>query len=276
MNTTFDRLLDEDSTFGDVTSETIIPEELDAESKVIAKEEGIVAGLNYLKDSVEKIGLKIILLKRDGESIKKGDTVAIIEGNARKLLLIERTFLNILGRMSGIATATKRLVDKVKDVNPNVRVAATRKTFLGKLDKVAVTIGGGDPHRWSLSDHILIKDNHIALVGLEEAIKRARRSSFVRKIEVEVEGVGDAVKAADLGADIIMLDNFKPEQISEVVKLFEARGLRGKVLLEASGGINEWNIADYAESGVDVISIGALTHSTRSLDFSIDTTPKRI
>jgi nicotinate-nucleotide pyrophosphorylase (carboxylating) len=275
MNTTFDRLLDEDSTFGDVTSETIIPEELDAESKVIAKEEGIVAGLNYLKDSVEKIGLKIILLKRDGESIKKGDTVAIIEGNARKLLLIERTFLNILGRMSGIATATKRLVDKVKDVNPNVRVAATRKTFLGKLDKVAVTIGGGDPHRWSLSDHILIKDNHIALVGLEEAIKRARRSSFVRKIEVEVEGVGDAVKAADLGADIIMLDNFKPEQISEVVKLFEARGLRGKVLLEASGGINEWNIADYAESGVDVISIGALTHSTRSLDFSIDTTPKR-
>jgi len=275
MNTTFDRLLDEDSTFGDVTSETIIPEELDAESKVIAKEEGIVAGLNYLKDSVEKIGLKIILLKRDGESIKKGDTVAIIEGNARKLLLIERTFLNILGRMSGIATATKRLVDKVKDVNPNVRIAATRKTFLGKLDKVAVTIGGGDPHRWSLSDHILIKDNHIALVGLEEAIKRARRSSFVRKIEVEVEGVGDAVKAADLGADIIMLDNFKPEQISEVVKLFEARGLRGKVLLEASGGINEWNIADYAESGVDVISIGALTHSTRSLDFSIDTTPKR-
>ncbi|MEM3403484.1 MAG: carboxylating nicotinate-nucleotide diphosphorylase [Nitrososphaeria archaeon] len=275
MITTFDMLLDEDAVFGDITSETIIPEGLDAESKVIAKEEGIVAGLNYLKENVEKIGLKVTLLKRDGDSVKRGDSVAVIEGNARKLLLIERVFLNILGRMSGIATATKRLVDRVKRVNPNVRIAATRKTLLGKLDKIAVTIGGGDPHRWSLSDHILIKDNHIALVGLEEAIKKARRSSFVRKIEVEVERVEDAFKAVDLGADIIMFDNFKPNQISEVVKLFEARGLRDRVLLEASGGISEENISDYAESGVDVISIGALTHSTRSLDFSIDTTPKR-
>ena len=228
-----------------------------------------------MRDKTEKFGLKITLQKKDGEFANKGDVVAFIDGNARKILLIERTFLNILGRMSGIATATRRVVEKVKSINQNVRIAATRKTFLGQLDKIAVIIGGGDPHRWSLSDHILIKDSHIALVGLEEAIRRAKKTSFIRKIEVEVESVKDAVKAMNLSVDIILLDNFKPEQISKVARLLKTKGLRDKILLEVSGGINEKNITEYAECDIDIISIGALTHSTKNIDFSMETSLKQ-
>jgi len=271
MTTFFERLLEDDTGFGDITSEIAIPEDLDAHSRVIAKEEGLVAGLKYLTGYVEKLGLNVILLKKDGESVKKGEVIALIDGNARKILLIERTFLNILGRMSGIATATRRVVDKAKNVNPNVRIAATRKTLLGQLDKIAVIIGGGDPHRWSLSDHILIKDSHIALVGLEEAVRRAKRTSFIRKIEVEVEKVDDTIKAVNLGVDIVLLDNFKPEQVFKAIKLLKSRGLRKKILIEVSGGINEENVADYARYDVDIISMGSLTHSVKSMDFSMET-----
>lgn len=275
MSTIFERFLDDDASFGDITSELTIPEDLDAHSEVIAKEDGLVAGLKYLRGKTEKFGLKITLQKKDGEFANKGDVVAFIDGNARKILLIERTFLNILGRMSGIATTTRRIVNKAESVNQNVRIAATRKTFLGQLDKIAVIVGGGDPHRWSLSDHILIKDSHIALVGMEEAIKRVKKTSFIRKIEVEVESVKDAIKAMDLNVDIILLDNFKPEQISKVARLLQRKGLRDKILLEASGGINEKNITEYAKCDVDIISIGALTHSTKNMDFSMETRLKQ-
>lgn len=270
MTNTFERMLEEDAGFGDITSESIIPENLKAKAKVIAKEEGLVAGLEYLGEQLNRFGLKAVILKKDGEHVKEKDVVAVIEGNAKKVLLIERTFLNILGRMSGIATTTARIVKKVTEVNPHTRVAATRKTILGQLDKIAVVIGGGDPHRWNLSDHILIKDNHIALVGLEESVKRAKKTSFVRKIEVEVGNIEEAVKAADLGVDIIMLDNFKPVHISEVVKVLKRKGLRDKVLLEASGGIYEENVSEYARCDVDVVSMGSLTHSTKNMDFSIE------
>ncbi|MGQ9781848.1 MAG: carboxylating nicotinate-nucleotide diphosphorylase [Nitrososphaeria archaeon] len=270
MKSTFERMLEEDSDFGDITSECTIPEELEAEAKVIAKEDGVVAGLKYLSGELDKLGLKAKIIKDDGEYVGRGDVVASIEGNARKILLIERTFLNILGRMSGIATATRRVVTRVKEVNSHTRIAATRKTILGRLDKEAVVIGGGDPHRWNLSDHILIKDNHIALVGLEEAIKRAKKTSFVRKIEVEVESTQEAAEAVDLGADIILLDNFKPEQIYKTIKMLEEKGVKEKVLLEASGGINEENVTEYARCGVDIISMGYLTHSTKNMDYSME------
>lgn len=267
----FERLLEEDVSFGDITSELIVPEDLKAQAKVIAKEDCVIAGLEFLSEKVAKLGLRIDVLIEDGENVKKDDIVALIDGNARKILLMERVFLNMLGRMSGIASVTRKIVNKVKGISPKVRIAATRKTLLGRLDKMAVLIGGGDPHRWGLADHVLVKDNHIALVGLEKAIERVKRASFVRKIEVEVERVEDAVKAASLGVDIIMVDNFKPEDICRVVELLKSKSLRDEVILEASGGINEKNIEEYAKSGVDVISIGFLTHSTKNMDFSMET-----
>jgi len=276
MIDTFGRLLREDIGFGDITSQLAIPEDLSAQAKVIAKEACLIAGLAYLSENVTKLGLKVTVLIKDGENAEKGDIVALIEGNARKVLAMERVFLNILGRMSGIATTTRRILNKINKTNPNVRIAATRKTLLGPLDKMAVIVGGGDPHRWNLSDHILIKDSHIALVGIEEAVKRVKKKSFIRKIEVEVETVEDAFKVMNLGVDIILLDNFKPKEVSQVVKELGDRGLKGKIILEASGGINEENVKEYAECGVDVISMGLLTHSTKSIDFSIETQRKMI
>ncbi len=265
----FDKLLEEDTRFGDITSELTIPKDLETEAKVMVKEECVIAGMEYLSKKIQKHGLRTEILKKDGEKAKKEEIVAKIKGNARKILLIERVFLNILGRLCGIATMTKRIVSKAKKVNPEIRIAATRKTLLGHLDKVAVMIGGGDPHRWGLGDHVLLKDNHIALVGLEDAIERAKKGSFVRKIEVEVKNVEEAIKAASLGADVIMFDNFKPEEVCRAVALLKEKGLRNRVLLEASGGINEDNIEKYAKCGVDVMSLGSLTHSAKSVDVSM-------
>ena len=265
----FEILLEEDTCFGDITSELTIPDDLRSQAKVIAKEKCVVAGMKYLSEKVAKFDLRIDVLKGDGENAEEGDIVALIEGNARRLLLIERTFLNILGRMSGIATATRRIVSKVHRINPKIRIAATRKTLLGYLDKLAVIIGGGDPHRWGLADLVLIKDNHIALVGLEEAIERAKKASFVRKVEVEVKNVEEAIRAANLDVDVIMLDNFELKKVLRVITLLKDKGLRDKVLVEASGGINEDNVEEYAECGVDIISMGFLTHSSKSIDFSM-------
>lgn len=273
MMTMFEKMLREDLGFGDITSELTVPEDLKAKGMVTVKEDCVVSGLGYLSEKVEKFGLEIDILIRDGEDAKKGDVVAVIKGNARRMLLVERVFINILGRMSGIATTTRRNVNKVREVNPNVRIAATRKTLMGRLDKIAVIIGGGDPHRWNLADHVLIKDNHIALVGLNEAVKRAKKASFVRKVEVEVVSPEDAVKVAKMGVDIILLDNFKPRDVSRTIELLNRNSLRNKVILEVSGGINEGNITEYAKCNIDVISMGSLTHSTKSVDFSLEIQP---
>jgi nicotinate-nucleotide pyrophosphorylase (carboxylating) len=266
----FERMLNEDKQISDITSELIIPQHLQAKAKVVAKEDCIIAGLTYLSQELAKHRLEMKVLKDDGEIVKKSDVVALIQGNARTILLCERVFLNILGRMSGIATATKRIVNQITKIHPTVRIAATRKTLLGYLDKIAVIIGGGDPHRWGLADHILVKDNHLALVGIEKAIERVKQVSFVRKIEVEVETIEDAVNAAHLGVDILMLDNFTSEQVCQTVKLLKRKNLRSKVLLEVSGGITEENILRYAECEIDVISLGSLTHSITSIDFSLE------
>jgi len=273
MMTMFEKMLREDLGFGDITSELTVPEGLEAKGMVTVKEDCVVSGLGYLSEKVNNFGLEIDILIRDGEDAKKGDVVAVIKGNARKILLVERVFINILGRMSGITTTTRRIVNKVREVNSNVRIAATRKTLMGRLDKIAVIIGGGDPHRWNLADHVLIKDNHIALVGLEEAVKRAKKASFVRKVEVEVISPEDAVKVAKMGVDIILLDNFKPRDVSRTIELLNRNSLRNKVMLEVSGGINEGNITEYAKCNIDVISMGSLTHSTKSVDFSLEIQP---
>ncbi|MFP3236987.1 MAG: carboxylating nicotinate-nucleotide diphosphorylase [Vulcanisaeta sp.] len=268
------KLLDalrEDDPFWDLTS-VIVPNEY-GEACVRVKEDCVVAGMEEVAELLRLLGLEFTVLRGDGDVAKAGDCVLIIRGQKPDLLKVERVVLNVLMRASGIATMTRRILERARNVNPRVRVAATRKTtpFLRYLEKKAVAIGGGDPHRFSLSDAVLIKDNHIRAVGsLEKAIILAReRSPFTVKIEVEVETVEDAIKAAELGVDIIMLDNMKPSDVAKVHEELVRRGLRDRIILEASGGINEDNVIEYARY-VDVVSIGALTHSYKSIDMSMD------
>jgi nicotinate-nucleotide pyrophosphorylase (carboxylating) len=270
------KLLAEDIGQGDVTSAAIDTSECTAEAEVIAKADGIVAGIEEAAVLAETLGLDVETQVADGEKVKSGEIIMKLAGDARTILAMERTMLNLLSRMSGIATATNKLVEKARKAKLATRIAATRKTApgLAYFDKKAVFIGGGDPHRLHLDDMVLIKDNHIVLAGsLENAVKKAKKNaSFSKKIEVEVTGPVDAVKAAELGADIVMLDNFSPIQIGEAVALLKKAGFFGKVLLEASGGINEENLLDYASAQVDIVSLGGLTHSVKALDISLEIT----
>jgi nicotinate-nucleotide pyrophosphorylase (carboxylating) len=270
------QLLAEDVGQGDVTTAAIVPEGLKAEAAVIAKEAGVAAGLEEITILAESLKLNVKTEVTDGEQIRSGQIIMKISGNAQIILSAERTMLNLLSRMSGIATATRRLAEKLRKANSTAKIAATRKTApgLGYFDKKAVLVGGGDPHRLRLDDMILVKDNHIAIAGsVEDAVKRAKQNvSFSKKIEVEVTSVADALAAAEAGADIIMLDNFSPKQIREAVKALKKAGFFGKVLLEVSGGITAENLLEYASTQVDIISMGELTHSVKALDISLEIT----
>jgi len=269
-------MLTEDIGQGDVTTAAIVPERQTVEASIIAKESGTVAGIEETLILAEALGLEGEAYVSDGAEIEKGQAFLKVSGDAQTILSAERTMLNLLSRMSGIATATKRLVEKLREARMATKVAATRKSAPGLLyfDKKAVLLGGGDPHRLHLDDMILIKDNHIAIVGsVEAAVKKAKLSaSFTKKVEVEVTRVADAVVAAKAGADIIMLDNFSPKQVKQAVESLRKAGFFGKVLLEVSGGISEANLLEYASTGVDVLSLGELTHSVRALDVSLEIT----
>jgi nicotinate-nucleotide pyrophosphorylase (carboxylating) len=268
------QFLSDDIGQGDVTTATVIPQDAVAESLLIAKEIGIAAGLEEITILSESLGLKAEGAVSDGGEIKKGQVVLKITGDAQTILSAERTMLNLLSRMSGIATATKRLVEKLHTAGLTTTIAATRKSApgLSYFDKKAVLLGGGDPHRLHLDDMILIKDNHMVIAGsVETAIEKAKlRSSFSKKIEVEVTKASDALLAAKAGAAIVMLDNFSPKQVKQTVESFKKAGFFGKVLLEASGGITEENLLEYALTGVDVLSLGTLTHSVKALDISLE------
>jgi nicotinate-nucleotide pyrophosphorylase (carboxylating) len=270
------QFLAEDVGLGDVTSAAVVPSGLTAEAAVIAKEAGTLAGVEEATVLAESLGLNAQAEVADGKALRKGQVILKLSGDAQTILSVERTLLNLISRMSGIATTTKRLTEKLRKAHAKARIAATRKTAPGLLyfDKKAVLIGGGDPHRLNLSDMILVKDNHIALAGsIEIVVKKAKQNaSFSKKIEVEVAKVTDVLKAAEAGADIIMLDNFSPKQIKEAVELLKKAGFLGKILLEASGGITAGNLLDYAATQVDIISLGELTHSVRALDFSLEIT----
>ena len=270
------QILAEDIGQGDVTTAAVVPSGLTAEAAVIAKEAGIAAGIEEAVILAESLGLKVKTEVADGEKIRSGQTIVKISGDARTILSAERTMLNLLSRMSGIATTARGLTEKLKKANAKAKIAATRKTAPGLLyfDKKAVLIGGGDPHRLHLDDMILVKDNHIAVAGgIENAVKRAKQnSSFSKKIEVEVARVADALRAAEAGADMIMLDNFSPKQINEAVELLKKAGFFGKILLEASGKITAENLLEYAATQVDVISLGELTHSVKAVDVSLEIT----
>jgi len=269
------QILAEDVGQGDVTSEAVVPAGLTVEAVVVAKEAGVAAGIEETVIFAESLGLSVKAEVADGDEVKSGTVILKISGNARAILSAERTMLNLLSRMSGIATATRRLTEKLRKANLAVKVAATRKTAPGLLyfDKKAVVVGGGDPHRLRLDDMILLKDNHVAIAGsVENAVKKAKAASLSNKIEAEVTSVADALKAAEAGADIVMLDNFSPRQVREAVEALKTAGFFGKVLLEVSGGITEENLLEYASTQVDVISMGALTHSVKALDISLEVT----
>jgi len=268
------QILAEDIGQGDVTAATIIPAGLVVEAEVIAKEEGIVAGIEEATVLAECLGLKVKANVADGQKIRNKQVLMQITGDAQTILAVERTLLNIFSRMSGIATQTRRLAERLEKANVKARIAATRKSAPGLLyfDKKAVIIGGGDPHRLHLDDMVLIKDNHLAILGcsVEEAVTKAKAtSSFTKKIEVEVTKAEDAVKAARAGADIVMLDNFSPAQAKVASVALRKAGF-GNVLLEVSGGITAENLLDYAQAQVDIISMGELTHSVRALDVSLE------
>jgi nicotinate-nucleotide pyrophosphorylase (carboxylating) len=270
------QLLAEDVGLSDVTAASVVPSGLTVEVAVIAKEAGTVAGIEESLILAESLGLNVKTEVVDGEKIKNRQVIMKLSGDARTILSVERTMLNLISRMSGIATTTKRLTEKLKKANLTARIAATRKTAPGLLyfDKKAVLIGGGDPHRLHLGDMILVKDNHITVAGsIEKAVKNAKQNaSFSKKIEVEVAGITAVLEAAEAGADIIMLDNFSPKQVKKAVELLKKAGFFGKVLLEASGNITAENLVEYASTQVDIISLGELTHSVRALDVSLEIT----
>ncbi len=265
------RFVREDAPWGDVTSETVVPD-VSCRAVIRAKEPGTVAGLAEARALFEHFGVTVCERIPDGRTVAPGETLLELDGPARAILLVERTALNIIGRMSGIATRTREAVAAVRKVSPAVRIAATRKTAPGlrMLDKKAVVLGGGDPHRYCLSDMVLIKDNHLALVPLPEAIRRAKEQSLYRTVEVEVETAQDAVTAAEAGAEIVLLDNMAPDAVRETVRTLVGKGLRERVSLEVSGGVAGGDLAGYAATGVDIISMGALTHTVRNFDVSLD------
>ena len=270
MRAKIQEYLREDIGSGDITSELVVPADEMARGRVVCKEECVVAGLEEASVVFKELGAKTVRMKQDGSSAKKGEVVFEVVGTARSVLAGERLALNFVMRMSGIATLTSALVEKVRKVNPGVRVAATRKTTPGfrEFEKRAVLLGGGDPHRSGLYDAVLIKDNHIRIAGgVKEALSRARKGSFTKKIEIEVESPEDARTAAHEGADIIMLDNFGPEEVRKLSA--ELKSINPDVLIEASGGIRPDTIEKYA-AGADIISLGWLTHSVKSVDFSME------
>jgi len=263
----------EDIGLGDITSEALIDEGQVAKARLFYREDGIAAGLEEVETLFRILGCDVTPLETDGNEVKAGEIIMEIEGPARSLLAGERTALNILGRMAGIATAVAEMVAEASKVSQQIRVASMRKTAPGlrELDKKAVALGGGDTHRFRLDDCVLIKDNHLALMpSVAEAVRTARdKVSFTKKIEVEVGTLEEAVEAAEAGADIIMLDNMPPEEIRRCLAHLAERGLREGRIYEASGGINPENVAEYAASGVDVMSMGFFTHSVRSLNVKL-------
>lgn len=266
--------LKEDLGFEDITTNALVPEKTTARARIICKGEGVIAGVQEACVIFRLLNIEFKPLVRDGDRVRKGQTVMELSGSARAILSAERTVLNIMMRMSGIATETSKLVEATKKVNPKIRIACTRKTTPGfrYFEKKAVALGGGDTHRFRLDDMILIKDNHLSIIGgVREAVKQARlKTSFSKKIEVEVENAEQALEAALAGADIIMFDNMPPEEAKKTLELLEERGLREKVLIELSGGITPENIKKYSALNVDIISMGYITHSARALDLSLD------
>ena len=274
-----DLALAEDISHGDLTSETLIPTELQGKASLLAKAEGLVAGVEVAKRVFLRVdpSLKIKALIKDGATVKSGDIIATISGRVISILKAERTVLNFLNRLSGIATLTTQYTAKTQGVATSI--LDTRKTTPGLrlLEKYAVRMGGGKNHRLHLGDLILIKDNHLTALrasgmSLKDIVAKAKQNAPQGiKVEVEVNTIQEAREAVEGGADIIMLDNMSVDEMRQVVSLVPAY-----VKTEASGNITLDNVQAAAMAGVDFISIGALTHSTKALDISLELEPPKL
>ena len=263
------QFLSEDIQRGDVTSALLSNQKIKA--KIISREQGIIAGVGFARSIFQLKGCTVRIFKKDGSRLKPNQTVLQVSGNAKSILSCERTALNLLSRMSGIATQTNYLVSQIKKYSKKTNLYSTRKTAPGLryFDKEAVVIGGGHKHRMALDDMIMIKDNHLLLSNsMEDIIKKAQKKH--RRVEVEVENQRDAILAAKYGTAIVMLDNFSPAQIKKTITALQKKKLRNKVKLEASGGVNSKNIGAYAKTGVDMISVGSITNSVKGLDLSLE------
>ena len=263
------RFISEDIQGGDITSVLLPKKKIKA--KIISRQEGVLAGVKFAGDIFRLKGCNVKIIKKDGAKLKSNQIILQISGNAGTVLSCERTALNLLSRMSGIATQTNFLVSKIRKINRKIKLYSTRKTAPGLrfFDKEAVAIGGGHKHRMSLNDMVMIKDNHLLVTNsMEGIIKNARKRH--KHVEVEVENQRDAILAASSGATIVMLDNFSPVQIKKTITALQKKKLRNKVKLEASGGINSKNISAYAKTGVDMISVGSITNSVKGLDLSLE------
>ena len=265
--------LKEDIGGGDITTNSIIPKSAIVRAEIVAKQEGIIAGLDIAEQVFRELDRNIVFVRKakDGEKVKEFQVIAELKGNARAILAGERVALNFLQRMSGIATLTARFVKlagagKAK----GVKILDTRKTtpLMRELEKYAVKAGGGENHRFGLYDAVLIKDNHIEAAGsITEAVKKAKHSG--KSIEVEVKNLRGVREALNSGVDILLLDNMDIKSIKKAVKIVKEEG-RKKAKLEVSGGVNLNSIKSIAKTSVDFVSIGALTHSAKALDISLE------
>jgi nicotinate-nucleotide pyrophosphorylase (carboxylating) len=268
-----DRALAEDLGKGDVTTQALISSDQRGTGFILAKKEGILAGIEVAKQVFHRVApeLKVEIILEDGARVEPGSKIAKVSGSIASILKAERIALNFLQRLSGIASETNRYVERVEGLP--VRIMDTRKTTPGwrSLEKYAVRVGGGENHRMNLGDGILIKDNHLMALrsqglNIKEIIAKARQNAPQwLPVEVEVGAVSEALEAVEAGADIVMLDNMNLEDMRKAVK-----SIHGRALIEASGGITLDNVRAVAETGVDFISIGALTHSARALDISLE------
>jgi nicotinate-nucleotide pyrophosphorylase (carboxylating) len=271
---TLKKFLDEDIGHGDITTDALIDSRIKATGQVVCKERAVIAGLSESIILLKLLGCEGKSKIRDGQEVATGTIILEVDGSGSSLLKVERVLLNLLSHMSGVATATAELVSIAKKNGSSARIACTRKTLPGLryFEKRAVELGGGDAHRLRLDDAVLIKDNHLELAGsITKSVRKAKaKVSFTKKIEVEATSPQQAVEAAIAGADIILLDNMTPREVKESVNLLEAKKLRDRLLIEVSGGITRDNLASYVKTGVNVISVGSITHSAKAIDMSLE------
>ena len=271
LDTEIERFLQEDISNGDITSDLFIDSNSISDAQILSREPGLLSGRKELTQIFDYFNIKSNWSFQDGEYFDSNTQIVKLNGLSKSLLLSERVSLNLLGHMSGIATSTNHAVTITKKISPNTNISATRKTLPGlrKYEKYSVIVGGGLPHRYDLNEMILIKDNHHKLItNLKESVNTARdKIDSNKKIELEVDSLESALNAVDLDVDIILLDNMTPEDISKFI--LKLKQLSEPPLTEASGGINFSNLESYASTQVDIISMGTLTHSSKSIDFSL-------
>jgi len=266
--------LEEDCNFSDISS-SIIPESAISSAKIITKSSGYISGLEELNLIYDILNVSVNLIKKDGDRVKRGDILAHLKGETQAILFGERTALNLLSHMSAITTTTRKYVEIIKTSGKAVKIACTRKTLPGLriFEKKAVFLGGGETHRFSLDDMILLKDTHLKYYdgNIEKMMIEIEKSaSFTKKIEIEIERVEDVLIAAKFGADIIMLDNMNPDQVEDAISTLKKNKVRGMVIVEVSGGITLDNIVDYVIAEPDIISSSELTQfPSEKVDISL-------